>query len=849
MDHLAQPPISPDSITLVLHTLALLVMLINKPDLPHYFTQTVFRDLPELTQIMALVSQIAMHKLPRLLYLFRRNQFCTPLDTLPFRIPKDTHHEVTIDINELTKMVGTVSLENNSGANFSSKDFHKFFSLYLSYMESRNASHKTMREHLSFLFCQDLQQHLPYASSLPLESLVLYFVNNFGKPSDKFLIHHVLKQNVTRQDSESFSDFSSRFLLIRLLTDKILGSKEFSNLNDVRRDLSAFVKKLPHRTYTVQNAVTLGHSSLENFIQEIDKLERVYSSPDKSGYTSDYDEPNLESPIHLKDLNHRLKNISIKTWEPPDNQTIETILNDTTPPHDTQPLLASPPNQKKLHALARQNNIKDPTTPPEYKDTSSPTEFSPNKGKSSPIYANHSIMISHPPNCRLNVLPDSPKLLRKSPTPSPRKLPLFRRQLERVSKKLTTPSPIPPHISHRHYSPPRHSMKTSTLRRNLDSMLPASPDLSPIPHRVNIPLDHFLPVKKKSASSQRATTLEDYFPKDNSSSSDTNPRQKKRWKSQVNSLTILGAEAIYFLPIPYDPLQTITFGSHSVPSHSYHAISQFYNLSLTPNDQSSVPVLSSCYDHQPPKQDEPFFPSQPHFLLPSAVEINELVVPHMQAQNIEYQFRGKPVTSYPVSVLQDRSPYISMILHFSKNCKASILSLWDSGCGITILSQNLFEKFPLSTQQKLAQHYIPLGTASTHNNAFITGHLDLIVSLRSSDTDDKPLIFVQKFHIAQNLTKDCYVGTDLICNEHVKNSENWTGAYLKYPIPYQFETSLNEDGKFIPFLYCSQQEILQWTRSNPLYTNPINPIVTPVSPKPMDISSLLQSSDTTFLSL
>ena len=113
----------------------------------------------------------------------------------------------------------------------------------------------------------------------------------------------------------------------------------------------------------------------------------------------------------------------------------------------------------------------------------------------------------------------------------------------------------------------------------------------------------------------------------------------------------------------------------------------------------------------------------------------------------------------------------------------NVLSLWDSGCTSSIISETLFQKLPQYLKNLKISVRIPMGTALASTQASITGRVKLMVALGENEKDKYPLIFSHNFFIGEGLRRDMYIGSDLVNNTNFKVSEN--GSSDTFPPIFQ----------------------------------------------------------------
>ena len=184
--------------------------------------------------------------------------------------------------------------------------------------------------------------------------------------------------------------------------------------------------------------------------------------------------------------------------------------------------------------------------------------------------------------------------------------------------------------------------------------------------------------------------------------------------------------------------------------------------------------------------------------------------PVIEINALEYNFRGKNVVAYPAQPrnIQNKLPYVALTCILSKNCKANIFALYDSGCSTSLISQTFVQKFPQVLKDDIEPLDLALGVATVQGETRITGRITLMLSLKTHTNDEFPLIFLHQFYIASHLNKDMYFGADFILNYKIVENTNSNGFFIAYPENYAFTPDPNDftGTKFIPFFFMNVHE-------------------------------------------
>ena len=177
---------------------------------------------------------------------------------------------------------------------------------------------------------------------------------------------------------------------------------------------------------------------------------------------------------------------------------------------------------------------------------------------------------------------------------------------------------------------------------------------------------------------------------------------------------------------------------------------------------------------------------------------------------IEYTYKGQEVKAYdPLpEPMQNKLPYVAVTCILTKNCKAHVLALYDSGCSVCLLSEQFVNKFPPVLKEKIEPLNLSLGVATADSETRVVGKLKLMLAMSSYQGDKYPLMFVHEFYIAQNLSKDMYIGSDFILNAKIVIRSTNEGFDVHYPEQYDFPIDPVDitATKFIPFYLLDANE-------------------------------------------
>ena len=849
---------TPNGMLQVLNFLSVLLLYLDRTDPQRTFCLNVLNQVPELANIFVLIRNVAKSKLPFLLKHFKKNWVSNSLISRYLEIPPNPASPGLFKTSDAIQAVGKItdSVTIKPGYKYDCSKFPDFFRSLFAYARTKKLNHSQILSLLPNLMSDTYVQLLQFVETSPLPVIVDYFMENCYVSSGIAIQTYLLK-TVSRQEQEPLVDFSSRFLMMRLMIDNLLGVHHFADLRIFRKDLKPYIKVLPDKS----SLYDLAYDSwnFEVFLEKMNRLEMQFRRSDSNPDLSDQQIKLLRDA--LEDT-HMCSSTSLNEEELPSPSKKQKIGYPLTRQNAMSPTTAHK-YTKQLQDLASNHylDMTRPTTPVEYgSNYDSPVDKS-TLAFSNPAYEGK----RHP-------LPPTPRELHNSPEQSSD-------DSEYEIVRYVPPSSVLP-VSYRCDSPEprgkfwhlRKILKDRKIGKSKHSkdlspshaykVIPESRSLSPTKlfvrkitsscsgksspahtgksgkgkeqktHSELQPMELSSSVDETQyspSSFQRVTYLEKQFRQQEKDSLEDPSSHTRR--HHLHDITFHGNSSGSFIPIPRDPLQMITVDDKQMPAHSFLALKKFEQLiPHKPSLLHSPTVPSNCTldawiekCHKSTVSSLKDLASVNDVSRCQSPEIHNLTTSNLpQIHDIHYTFHGKPVSSYPISILYDRSPYLSIILNFTDHSKTSMLALWDSGCGVCILGYPAFQQFPQHVQDSIRRQHIPLGTASVESNAYIIGNIDIILALRSSFDDRNPLIFAHTFHIAVGLTKDCYLGTDLISNEHIKLTEDWTGARLKYPLGYTFEKDLTDpDTKFVPFLYCTHDEITTWMRGNPLLARPV----------------------------
>ena len=169
---------------------------------------------------------------------------------------------------------------------------------------------------------------------------------------------------------------------------------------------------------------------------------------------------------------------------------------------------------------------------------------------------------------------------------------------------------------------------------------------------------------------------------------------------------------------------------------------------------------------------------------------------------VEYIYRGKEVPSYGAlpEELENKLPYIAVTCLLTKNCKANVFALYDSGCSVSLISDSFANKFPNSLKETIEPLDISLGVAAQNAGTRVTGKVQLMIAMKSFQGDKYPLVFVHEFYIANRLNKEMYIGSDFILNSKIVIRTTNEGFDVHYPEQYTFSIDPNDNSQknFLP---------------------------------------------------
>jgi len=211
-----------------------------------------------------------------------------------------------------------------------------------------------------------------------------------------------------------------------------------------------------------------------------------------------------------------------------------------------------------------------------------------------------------------------------------------------------------------------------------------------------------------------------------------------------------------------------------------------------------------------------FIPAKVARISPSPNLENSKTPPYIlpDTPSLKYYYRDFEVTEYspPPVEIQHTLPYIRATVRLKPNCKMRLLLLWDTGCQKSTISKDLFDRFPPIVKQLLVPRNLRLGTANVDSTSRVIGELPLTLSLKSKNDDKYPLVFRHTFHVGTALTKNVYLGCDLLFNPNFVSYYNDEFAHIRYPHPYyrNKDPSCSQDVKLIPFKRYTAYQVADW---------------------------------------
>ena len=173
---------------------------------------------------------------------------------------------------------------------------------------------------------------------------------------------------------------------------------------------------------------------------------------------------------------------------------------------------------------------------------------------------------------------------------------------------------------------------------------------------------------------------------------------------------------------------------------------------------------------------------------------------------LNHQYCQPDAVSYPQ--VSSRLPYLNIEIMLPRGETFQVLALHDRGCTNTILSKQIFDAFPSEIQKGLESCNIPVEVATGKSKSNIIGYITLFLSLKSDPSDLYPLLFAHNVFVASYMSKEMYVGSDLLCNQHFYHVERPNEILLKYPPDYKFiiDPLGPPDLKQIPLYYMYSSE-------------------------------------------
>ena len=818
-----------------LNIILFLVAYLKRTDISDTFLPEAHEAFPQIAKIMKLINDVSHYLFKRK---FLRNALSSELTDDRVIIPEDTgDSSMHIDVQDMLAKVGNISMRDTRGYLFSSDEMVTFLGRFFNYAKSSNFSHGKIREALPYLLDPALKQNFDVISDMPLEQSVEYLIR-LSMPSDQDRMKDRLT-NIRRYNNETLSHFTNRMLLQAILADNLLQERYFSSIDRIQKEVSLFV----HPTAAVNlrekiyQARPIGPStmSFEHFLR-IAEYEESQIKDVLQTATS------VDNPLYnQQELFQALYEVeTVPADSTVEYDEIDGLRNETFIPQDSFPPLSrcnamtrveqdefleslmNDENQSASRYMPMQRPSRDdrrvtyPITNP-FLYEGRPTEPIaiplPNPSANSLNFELENLRLG-PADYHVyeQVLPiqrpsDSSESLHfPSPTQSELDFEYCERPLSARHKKLQSQR------SKKMFHTSKQLAAQKVCPRTTSSKI--FKQLSNAAKK-NLCLSTTAESQEGSKTVQLHTDLSDSNPLHSTGLSSTR-QEKERDTEQKEHLP-------NYENVTLDEINSTYFLNDFSPQN-------FRRLSEDPLGQRQMTATVR------PIPRDLALPVQSTIVLSE----NDEQADHSQAKpeinGIEYQCNGRVITTYPMQPAekQHRLPYLAIQFHFSPRCKTNILALWDSGCARSTISSRLYDYFPNIIKERMVQKYIPLGTASTHSFSYIMGEIELCVRLRQHPGDQHPLIFSHNFQIGYNLTKDCYIGSDFISNEHIKSSEDPQGVYLRYPHPYYLnkDPATHSDVKFLPFVYCTTAEITDWTQRSrmvqpfPYYFS--NSVITPM---------------------
>ena len=181
-----------------------------------------------------------------------------------------------------------------------------------------------------------------------------------------------------------------------------------------------------------------------------------------------------------------------------------------------------------------------------------------------------------------------------------------------------------------------------------------------------------------------------------------------------------------------------------------------------------------------------------------------------QEINVMYKFDNVEVKSYPPPRPHKlgKLPYIFLTVYRDNESSFGVFALTDTGCTSSMISSDFVARFPQFLKDQIVPLDLTLGVASSQASSKITGKIDLLVSIKSSPGDRYPLIFTHTFLIGYKLSKDMFIGYDLLGLEDALVSISPDSIALKYPPHYEFHKDPHDTTgfKYVPFIMMDADE-------------------------------------------
>ena len=178
--------------------------------------------------------------------------------------------------------------------------------------------------------------------------------------------------------------------------------------------------------------------------------------------------------------------------------------------------------------------------------------------------------------------------------------------------------------------------------------------------------------------------------------------------------------------------------------------------------------------------------------------------------NIMYKYQNISVPSYPPPrpLKLGKLPYIFITVFRDNETSFGVFGLVDTGCTTSMISSDFVEKFPQFIKDQIVPLDLKLGVASSQSYSKIVGSVDLLLTVKSSPGDRYPLIFSHTFLIGYKLSKDMFIGYDLLGHEEALVSMYPDSIALRYPPHYEFlKDPYDLTGfKHVPFIMMDADE-------------------------------------------